>query len=92
MYSLPILILGLVTVQTAFAIPFLYKRPPIPEGNISTSSGSTLIETHLSRRSPDSNNIIKCYQSGPILKDDDRIVKCVASVPLHQKLERRKNW
>ncbi|KAF7853267.1 hypothetical protein EAF04_010768 [Stromatinia cepivora] len=82
MYPLYILILVSTAIGVVFAIPV--SRPPTSSGNNITYSENAQIESHLSKRSFDSDAIIECLQ-GFTPKGGSRIVKCVSIHPKPEK-------
>ncbi|KAF7880178.1 uncharacterized protein EAF01_012073 [Botrytis porri] len=82
MYPLSIFILWLPALRAAFGTPIL--RLPTSSGNITAYSNNAHIESHLSKRSLDSNKIVECPE-GFTPRGGSRIVTCVA---VHLKSER----
>ncbi|TEY56587.1 hypothetical protein BOTCAL_0224g00030 [Botryotinia calthae] len=83
MYSPTILIFGLTALQAVFGMPI--PKLPTPSGNITAYSNNAHIESHLSKRSLESNEIIEC-PLGFMPRGGSRIVTCVS---IHLKLEKQ---
>ncbi|ATZ53939.1 hypothetical protein BCIN_09g06920 [Botrytis cinerea B05.10] len=83
MYSPSILIFGLTALQAVFGIPI--PKLPTSSGNITAYSNNAHIESHLSKRSLESNEVIEC-PLGFMPRGGSRIVTCVS---IHLKLEKQ---
>ncbi|KAF7952602.1 uncharacterized protein EAE97_002099 [Botrytis byssoidea] len=81
MHSLSIFIFGFTAVRTVFGTPI--PRLPTSSGNITAYSNNVHIESHLSKRSSGSNEIVECPE-GFAPRDGTKIVTCVS---IHLKLE-----